>query len=99
MDASGADVQQELLGLTSGVAEVPVILIGRSVIVGFEEEQWNGALDLAGYPGYALVEVEPNIPEPSEPAESARDQVQFIGPEGDDFMSSDPIFEEAEPAF
>ena len=99
MDASGADVQQELLGLTSGVAEVPVILIGRSVIVGFEEEQWNGALDLAGYPGEALVEVEPNELENTDPAASPGEPAQFTGQAADEFMSDDSEFEESDEAF
>lgn len=68
MDATNLEVQEELMALTSGNREVPVIQIGRSVIRGFEAKQWNGALDVAGYPGVAIVEVQPSVSRLSTPA-------------------------------
>jgi glutaredoxin len=34
----------------SGKEQLPVLLVGRTVTTGFQEGQWNGALDLVGYP-------------------------------------------------
>jgi glutaredoxin len=66
LDANRAEVQEALMALTSGAREVPVVTIGRRVIRGFEAEQWNGALDFAGYPSYPVVEVTPTVPPVSE---------------------------------
>jgi glutaredoxin len=33
-----------------GAAEVPVLVVGKAVLKGFETNQWTGALDAAGYP-------------------------------------------------
>lgn len=43
-------VQSEMIALTRGAAGVPVLRIGSSVVRGFEEAQWNTALDGVGYP-------------------------------------------------
>ena len=37
----------------------PVMKIGRRVLRGFAEGQWNAALDDAGYPKTALVQITP----------------------------------------
>jgi len=88
MDATNLEVQEELMALTSGNREVPVIKIGRSVIRGFEAAQWNGALDVAGYPGVAIVEVQPTVSRLSTPAAGneaktepfdAADEAEFDG--------------------
>ena len=63
LDANRAEVQEELMALTSGAREVPVVKIGGRVIRGFEADQWNGALDFAGYPSYPIVEVTPTVPQ------------------------------------
>ena len=34
----------------SGKEQLPVLLVGRTMATGFEDNQWNGALDLVGYP-------------------------------------------------
>lgn len=50
-DASDPVVQAELRKATnSGSIEVPVLMVGRSVTRGWEEGQWNAALDAANYP-------------------------------------------------
>ena len=66
LDATKAKVQEELMVLTSGSREVPVIKIGKTVVRGFGAEQWNGALDVAGYPSYPIIEVTPTIPQLTE---------------------------------
>lgn len=50
-NARDALVQADMKKLTgSGVVEVPVLVVGRNVVRGWEEGQWNAALDAAGYP-------------------------------------------------
>jgi len=50
-DASDPVVQAELRKATgSASVEVPVLMVGRSVTRGWEEGQWNAALDAANYP-------------------------------------------------
>lgn len=44
-----APVQEELRKLV-GAPEVPVLLVGRSPVKGWEPGQWTAALDAAGYP-------------------------------------------------
>jgi glutaredoxin len=41
---------EALAKLTGGKREVPVLLVGKQVIRGYEEGAWNSALDAAGYP-------------------------------------------------
>jgi hypothetical protein len=52
-------MREELKKATGGDEVVPVIQVGRQVLRGFEEGQWNAALDDAGYPKTALVAVTP----------------------------------------
>jgi glutaredoxin len=51
----------------SGAGQVPVITVGREVLVGFEPGQLNGALTVAGYPEAGLVpprkQAAPPLPE------------------------------------
>ncbi len=58
-DPLAPDMREELRVLTGGEEVVPVLLVGRRVLRGFEEGQWNAALDAAGYPRTALVPVTP----------------------------------------
>jgi len=46
---------------------VPVLAVGKSVNSGFEAEQWNGALDIAGYPKTAPYGSRPVLPAPAKP--------------------------------
>lgn len=41
--------------LTGGAAVVPVLIVGTDILKGFEEGNWNGALDQAGYPRESLL--------------------------------------------
>jgi uncharacterized protein DUF4124 len=58
-DPLAPGMREELRKLTGGQEVVPVLQVGRQVLRGFEEGQWNAALDDAGYPETALVPVTP----------------------------------------
>ena len=67
MDATDVTVQPELKKLTGGTVEVPVLKVGRNTVKGYEEGQWNTALDAAGYPQTAVIPPGP----PTKPAPKA----------------------------
>lgn len=67
-DPLAPGMREELRKVTGGDAVVPVLQVGRRVLRGFEEGQWNAALDDARYPKTALV---PVTPVQSEPAPAA----------------------------
>lgn len=49
--ARDQNVQAELLKLTGGTTvEVPVLVVGRTIVRGWESGQWHSTLDAAGYP-------------------------------------------------
>ena len=58
-DPLAPGMREELKEATGGDEVVPVLQVGRQVLRGFEEGQWNAALDDAGYPKTALVPVTP----------------------------------------
>ena len=64
-DPLAPGMREELKKVTGGDAVVPVVQVGRRVLRGFEEGQWNAALDDAGYPKTALVAVTPVQANPS----------------------------------
>ena len=49
-DAQGNAEAQEALKKLAGALEVPFLVIGENKIKGYEESQWQSALDGAGYP-------------------------------------------------
>ena len=49
-NAKDPDVQEELKKYTGGPVQVPLLLVGRTVVKGFQEDSWNNTLDAAGYP-------------------------------------------------
>lgn len=49
-NAKDPQVAQELMKLMDGKVFAPVLVVGKSVVKGFEEGAWHGALDVAGYP-------------------------------------------------
>jgi glutaredoxin len=67
--------QEEFKKLTKGQMQVPLLIIGTSTLVGFEEGPWNATLDAAGYsrvptgrrPGTAAAASPPARPSPSNP--------------------------------
>ena len=54
-DARDPAIQQEMAKFTGGPVEVPLMLVGRSPVKGFEPGEWNGALDAAGYPKTSIL--------------------------------------------
>ncbi|HZP92540.1 MAG TPA: glutaredoxin family protein [Burkholderiales bacterium] len=64
IDAADPAALEQLKTLTGGSPVVPVLRIGQQVLKGFEEGQWNAALDTAGYPATALIKVTPERPQP-----------------------------------
>ena len=60
---NSADNQKALRELT-GNLRIPTLLIGSQKLTGFEDSQWNSALDAAGYPKTAP----PGSAKPASPA-------------------------------
>ena len=66
--------EQDALKAKTGVNNVPVLMVGKSVLNGFESGQWNSELDLAGYPKtapYGARPVPPVVPKPAITPEEA----------------------------
>jgi len=42
-------LQEEFKRITKGQMQVPMLIVGTSSLIGFEEGQWNSTLDAAGY--------------------------------------------------
>jgi glutaredoxin len=49
-NAAGNAADREALVKLAGNAEVPLLMIGDNKVRGYDEDQWNSALDGAGYP-------------------------------------------------
>jgi glutaredoxin len=54
VDALDGDNAKALSALTGGRREVPVLVVGKSVLRGYDEAAWTRALDAAGYPSAPL---------------------------------------------
>jgi len=50
VDALDGDNTKKLTALTGGRREVPVLVVGKTVLRGYDEAAWARALDAAGYP-------------------------------------------------
>ncbi|MEE8327471.1 MAG: glutaredoxin family protein [Nitrosomonadaceae bacterium] len=46
---------EALKKITDGELAVPVLVIGKDILKGFERNSWNNALDLAGYPKSSVI--------------------------------------------
>ncbi len=69
-------LQEEFKRMTKGQMQVPLLIVGTSTLVGYEEGQWNSTLDAAGYlrtPGPARrpAASPPAQPQPAPPAPTA----------------------------
>ena len=53
-DAQGSAADSEALKKLIGTLDVPTLVVGDNKVKGFEEGQWQSALDGAGYPRTAL---------------------------------------------
>jgi len=91
-DPLAPGMREELRKATGGDEVVPVLQVGRRVLRGFEEGQWNAALDDAGYPKSALVPVTPVQTKPA-PAAPPPAPEQAPAPDG----ASDAAKPESEP--
>jgi glutaredoxin len=49
-NASGNQADRDALMKAAGSAEVPLLMIGENKVRGYDEDQWNSALDGGGYP-------------------------------------------------
>jgi glutaredoxin len=67
---NNADNQKALRDLT-GNLRIPSLVVGSQKLTGFEDSQWNGALDSAGYPKTPA----PNAPKPK-PAEKTEQKTE-----------------------
>ena len=54
-DARDPVIRQEMARFTGGPVEVPLMLVGRSAVKGFEPGEWNRTLDAAGYPKTSIL--------------------------------------------
>ena len=54
-DARDPVIRQEMARFTGGPVEVPLMLVGRSAVKGFEPGEWNHTLDAAGYPKTSIL--------------------------------------------
>lgn len=82
--------QEELMKLLSGQLEVPVLKVGKSLVRGWDEVQWSGTLDAAGYPKNA------GAPPPKPPAKPAATE-KAEAPPAEEGAEEQPA-EEAAPA-
>jgi hypothetical protein len=62
LDPVDPSARDQLRKATGGDEVAPVLQVGRRVLKGYQEAQWNAALDSAGYPSTALVTVVPKTP-------------------------------------
>ncbi len=62
--------QEELMKLLSGQLEVPVLKVGKSLVRGWDEAQWTGTLDAAGYPRSAGAPPPKPAPKPAAEAKA-----------------------------
>jgi glutaredoxin len=72
-DAQGNAADAEALKKLVGGLDVPTLVIGESKIKGYEESQWQSALDGAGYPRTRLpgqAAAVTRTPAPAEPAKA-----------------------------
>lgn len=85
------DMREELKKATGGEEVVPVLKIGRRVLRGFEEGQWNAALDAAGYPKTALVPITPVQNKPARAAPPIEPEEAPASDGASDEPESEPV--------
>ena len=69
-NAQANPADAEALKKAAGQMQVPVLVVGDSVLKGYSEGSWNGALDAAGYPRTRLPG-QP-VPQPQQSAEAPK---------------------------
>jgi len=80
LDATDPSIQAKLKKLTGGALEVPVLKVGRNVLRGFAQGQWNTSLDAAGYPQTAVIPARPPARPVAKPAADARPDTEVDEP-------------------
>jgi glutaredoxin len=63
---------EEFKRITSGEA-VPTLIVGKSILKGYESGQWNAELDMAGYPKSAPYGMKPQAPAAVKTAEPKKE--------------------------
>jgi len=74
-DPSASAARDELKQATGGDEVVPVLVVGRKALKGYDENAWNATLDSAGYPSTPLM--------PAVPAAKSKPAVEAAKPDGD----------------
>ncbi len=64
-NATGSQAERDALVKLAGSAEVPLLTVGENKVRGYDEDQWNSALDGAGYPRTRLPSQAPTGPQQS----------------------------------
>lgn len=54
-DARDPVIQKEMAKYTGGPVEIPLMIVGRMPVKGFEPGEWNNTLDAAGYPKASIL--------------------------------------------
>jgi glutaredoxin len=62
-NAGSNATDREALVKLAGNAEVPLLMVGENRVRGYDEDQWNSALDGAGYPRTRLPSQAPTRPQ------------------------------------
>ncbi|MCA3098465.1 MAG: glutaredoxin family protein [bacterium] len=81
-------LQEEFKRVTKGQMQVPLLIVGTAMLVGYEEGQWNSTLDAAGYsrtPGPARRPAAPPTAQPqpaSPPAPTTGPGGAILPPQG-----------------
>ena len=62
-NAGGSNAEREALVKLAGSAEVPLLMVGENKLRGYDEDQWNSALDGGGYPRTRLPSQPATVPQ------------------------------------
>lgn len=91
-------VREELRALSGGDLFVPYLTVGRTRLAGYTDDQWNKALDFAGYPANALIQLPP--PKPAPKPEAVPAAQTGAAPDGElpqDSVPEDQVSEDQAP--
>jgi len=94
LDPTDPVAHEKLRKVSGGTAVVPVVLVGRQVLKGFDEQSWNAALDAAGYPKSAIAKITPTRP----PKPAAAPQPPQQSGEGEEAAEGEEAGEAGQPA-
>lgn len=70
-NAAATQADRDALTKLAGSAEVPLLMVGENKLRGYDEDQWNSALDGAGYPRTRLPSQAPSRPQQASAAPGA----------------------------